>query len=170
MNKRSLRSVDLKQSLISRYENKANFLETKPLVIIADADSIVAQAYTEDLNHVVTLKLVQKLEKQSCHILFPSTAITEAVTTLQRKFSNPYLAKRTLELFTDSDIAIEQVDGEVIREAAQLFDPSASKQNTLFDCIVVVLAKRHNADAILSFDGWYPKLGFKLASQLNLKS
>ena len=138
----------------------------KSLIIVADADAIVAQAIASDSNHNLTLNLGQKLENSRAHVIFPATAITEAITTLQRKFSDPYLAAATLEVFTDSDIVIENVDQEIIREAKKLFDPNASKKNTLFDCVVATMAKIHHADAIFSFDEWYTKLGFKLVSDL----
>ncbi len=138
----------------------------KQLLVVADADCIVAQSFADDTHHKATLALVQKLDKVGGHILFPSTAIAEAITTLQRKFSNPRLAASALELFTDPSIDIENVDREIILEAKKLFNPNTSKHNTLFDCIVATVAKKHNADAILSFDNWYPKLGFKLANDL----
>ncbi len=138
----------------------------KQLLIVADADCMVAQSFADDTHHKATLALVQKLDKVGGHILFPSTAIAEAITTLQRKFSNPYLATSTLEIFTDPSIDIENVDHEIIREAKKLFNPNASKHNTLFDCIVATIAKKHHADAILSFDDWYNKLGFTLATDL----
>ena len=139
---------------------------SKPKVVIADADCIVAQAFVDDANHQVTIALVQKLDENRDHIIFPSTAIAEAITTLQRKFSNPQLAASTLELFTDTSIDIANIDQEIIREAKKLFNPKSSKHNTLFDCIVAIVAKKHSADAIFSFDDWYSKLGFKLVSDL----
>ncbi len=138
----------------------------KPLIVIADADSIVAQAYADDSNHKLVLGLAQKLHDQRAHILFPATAIAEAVTTLQRKFSDPHLAASTLEVFTEIGVSIENIDDEVIREARKLFDPNKSKQNTFFDCIVATEAKKHHADAIFSLDTWYTKLGYKLVSDL----
>lgn len=134
----------------------------KPLIVIADADCIVAQAYADDANHQIAIDLVQKLDENRGHIIFPSTAIAEAITALQRKFSDPNLAASTLELFTSPYVDIDNIDKEIIWEAKMLFDPKSSKHNTLFDCIVATIAKRHNADAIFSFDGWYRKLGFKL--------
>lgn len=138
----------------------------KPLIVIADADSIVAQAYADDSNHNLVLGLAQKLHDKRARILFPATAIAEAVTTLQRKFSDPYLAASTLDIFTAPSISIEKIDEEIIRGAKNLFDPSKSKQNTFFDCIVAFEAKKYNADAVFSLDDWYPKLGFKLVSDL----
>lgn len=146
--------------------NKGTFSTNKPLLIIADADSIVAQAYADDTNHKQVLSLSRMLAEKGAHILFPSTAISEAVTTLQRKFSDPHLAASTLNLLTEPDIDIESIDEEIIRKAKKLFDPNASKHNTFFDCIVATVAKKHNADAVFSFDDWYSKLGFKLVSDL----
>jgi len=138
----------------------------KQLLLIADADVIIAQAYADDALHDRTVRLGQILSEKGAHMLFPVTAIAEAVTTMQRKLSDPQLAATTLELFTGEGALIEQVDQEVIRKAKKLFDPKSSKQNTLFDCIVASLAKKHNADGIFSFDEWYNKLGFTLAKDL----
>lgn len=141
----------------------------KSFIIVADADVIVAQAIATDANHELMVALGQKLHEQGAHILFPATAIAEAITTLQRKFSNPHLAASTLDLFMDTSIDIETIDQEIIKEARLLFDPSTSKKNTLFDCIVATVAKLHSADAIFSLDDWYRKLGFTLVSQLYAK-
>lgn len=137
-----------------------------PLIVVADADSIVAQAYADDASHKATMDLVQKLDESGGHIIFPSTAIAEAITTLQRKFSNPGLAASTLELFTDPSVDIDNVGQETIREAKKIFDPKSSKHNTIFDCIVATISKKHRADAIFSSDSWYNKLGFKLLKDL----
>jgi len=136
------------------------------LIVIADADFIVSQAVAEDSNHLLALKLAQKLDEKGAQTIFPSTAIAEAATALQRKFSNPHLAAGILNLFSAPGVNIESVDGEIIQEASKLFNPDSSKHNTFFDCIVATVAKKHKADAIFSFDGWYKKLGFKLVSDL----
>ena len=141
-------------------------MSDKLLVVIADADTIVAQAVSEDSNHQLAIRLGKKLEKKGANIIYPATAIAEAVTSLQRKFSNPHLAALTLENFINPQVLIDTIDGKSIREAKELFDPNRSKKNTLFDCIVATLAKKHNADGIFSFDSWYKKLGFKLVSDL----
>ena len=139
---------------------------SKPLILVADADIIVAQAYINDALHKKTVQIGAKLAKDGAHIIFPSTTIAEAITTIQRKLSNPQLAATTLDLLTQKDMTIEAVDQEIIRQAKKLFNPSTSKHNTIFDCIVAVLAKKNRADAIFSFDDWYRKLGFTLVSEL----
>jgi hypothetical protein len=61
----------------------------KQPVIIVDADAIVSQAFIDDSNHEKTMQLGKKLHAHGARLLFPSTTIVEAVTTLQRKLSNP---------------------------------------------------------------------------------
>lgn len=62
---------------------------------------------------------------------------------------------------------VEYISADIMKKAAEIFDAKAiSKQNTLFDAIVAATAEKLEADAIFSFDDWYPKLGFKLASEL----
>ncbi len=141
-------------------------MSNQPLIIIADADSIVAQAISSDSNHALTVNLGQRLADEGAHVIFPATAIAEAITTLQRKFSDPHLAATTLELFTGPGIEIENIDQNILQEAKKLFDPNATKKNTLFDCIVATVAKKYSATAIFSLDDWYSKLGFKLVSEL----
>lgn len=138
----------------------------KSLVVIADTDAIIAQIFLKDAHHQKTQALGSKLAEMGALIIFPATAVVEAVTTLQRKHSNPHLAAAVLETFSSPEMIVENIDQGIIAEARGFFDPSASKRKTIFDCIVATLAKRHHADAIFSFENWYNKLGFKLTSDL----
>lgn len=63
---------------------------------------------------------------------------------------------------------VEYIDEEILKLATKYFEHANSKKNTFFDAIVAATAKRLEADAIFSFDNWYTKLGFKLASQVYL--
>lgn len=138
----------------------------KPLIVLADADVIIAQAHIRDVNHELTLQLGQKLLKTGAHILFPATANAEAITSLQRKYSDLQLAASTLIFFTDPAVAIEEVGQEVIQQANKFVDPNGNKKKTLFDCIVAALTKKYQTNSIFSFDDWYRKLGFQLVADL----
>lgn len=67
---------------------------------------------------------------------------------------------------TDPSIQVVEVNQQMLTTALKYFSPSASKKNTLFDCIVAAVVEEHQADAIFSFDKFYKKEGFKLASEL----
>ena len=135
-------------------------------VIIGDADGLIALAHEDDVHHAAAVRILQQLIEREAHILFPLTAVTEAITTIQRKLSNPNLADQLVQQVKAGAVAIEVVDKTVFHQALTLFAPHASKQNTLLDAIVATVARKYRADAIFSFDRWYPKVGLVLTADM----
>jgi predicted nucleic acid-binding protein len=99
-------------------------------------------------------------------VIYPNTAIAEAITTLFRKHSNPHLATYVTKQYQDNYFTFQYIDEEIMKRAAQIFNSKGSKQNTFFDALVAATAKELQADAIFSFDRWYKKLGFRLVADL----
>jgi predicted nucleic acid-binding protein len=141
---------------------KATHLTT----IIVDADALIALFNRDDVLAARSLELLERLTADGVRLVHPATTIAEAVTTLQRRFSNPQATAELVHVVHTSKLTVEPVDAEVLAEALVLFDPQGSKQNTLFDAIVAAVAKRLHAAAIFSFDEWYAKQGFTLVSEL----
>lgn len=135
-------------------------------LIITDADAIVSFVTIGDANHTRAKAIMQKLASSHAHLLFPTTAICEAVTVLQRKLNNPDNARYVVSQFQSGNFAIHAVDQDVLADAATFFTPHGSKKNTLFDAVIAALAKRLQADAIFSFDEWYRKIGLVLTDDL----
>jgi predicted nucleic acid-binding protein len=137
-------------------------------LVIADSDALIALSNLDDVHHHSSRAIARQLLETDAQIFFPTTTIVEAVTSMQRKLSNPGMAAAALEFFEtpNENIVIRQVDPAMLQAGIALFNPNGSKNNTLFDCIVAALARQYNADAIFSFDKWYQKLGFKLTSDL----
>ncbi|MDP3724587.1 MAG: type II toxin-antitoxin system VapC family toxin [bacterium] len=140
-------------------------MTTNPLKIVVDADAIIAQAYPGDAHHVRSMDIAKDLVRLNAHVIYPVTAIVEATTFIQRVLNSPAMAIETAGLFVDAAVPVETIDKELFASALQSMHPRMSKKHTLFDCIVLAVAKRHNADAIFSFDGFYPKQGFPLISE-----
>lgn len=139
----------------------------KPPLIVIDADAIVAQAYPNDTNYEKANKISRFLSGINANILYPVTAITEAVTVLQRKLNSSVTAFGTAVAFTDPNLQIVDINNDIYRSAVNnYFHPATSKKNTLFDCIVAAVAEEYKADAIFSFDHFYKTKGFKLAGEL----
>lgn len=137
------------------------------LIVVVDADAIVAQTYPNDANFEKANKISQYLTGINANMLYPVTAVTEAVTVLQRKLNSSKTALGTATAFTDSSLQIIALNNEIYNIAVNdYYQPSTSKKNTLFDCIVAAIAKEYEADAIFSFDRFYVKKGFKLAGEL----
>lgn len=135
-------------------------------IVIGDSDGLIAVLHEEDKNHTRAKQSVAKLLGNDAQTIFPLTTIVETITTLKRKLNKPNLAAKVVGQITSGKLAIENVDTHMLSDALKVFDPKKSKQNTLFDAIVVATAKKLNTNIIFSFDDWYEKLGLKLAVNL----
>ena len=137
-----------------------------PLVIIGDADGLIALLQEDDGNHDKAVQISQYCVEQHAEVIFPLTAIVEAVTTLHRRLNNPKLAEIVRQQTIDGRLVIEEITREMLTQASALFNPFGAKKHTLFDAVVAVVARKYDAAAIFSFDKWYSKVGLKLASEV----
>lgn len=136
------------------------------LRIVGDADALVAFMHQEDSHHAKTKKISRALVERDALVIFPATAVAEAAAALQRKFSRPDEVAKLLKSVSSETLLIRQVDDGMLQKAIEIFQPRASKKNTLFDAIVAAVAKEENAAAIFSFDNWYRRQGFVLVEDL----
>ncbi len=132
-------------------------------IVIGDADSLIALAYQNDANHVRAQKISEWLSSKEYEIIYPNTAILEAITALKRSLSLIAEAKLINKQYQAGAFAIEYVNRDIQQQASQRFEKTISKKNTIFDCVVAETAIELEADYIFSFDSWYPKEGFDLA-------
>lgn len=132
------------------------------LIHIADADALIAILSKNDAHHEKAKAIVQKVATQGEKILFPSTAITEAITTMQVRLRNPELAKEAAAQVAASALPIIPVDAEVLEFAVGMYNPDGSRKHTMFDATVAATAKKLGTQTLFSFDGWYRSQGFVL--------
>ena len=135
-------------------------------VVVADADILVALYFKNDVLHKKVSSKNRKFLETGVRIIFPNTAIAEGITTLHRKLSNSTAAALLNHHYKKRILDVEYVDEDIMQQAAEFYNPEGSKKNTFFDAIVASVAKSLGADTIFSFDSWYKKAGFKLASDL----
>ena len=81
-------------------------------IYICDADFLISQIMENDLNHVSALKITQKLISNEAKVLFPVSALVEAATAIQRRYSNPHLANDLLQQYKDPDLLVIGVSQE----------------------------------------------------------
>src|SRR3989344_9418094 len=136
--------------------------------VVVDADAIIAQADPNDKHHQTATAISESLVKRNAQVVYPVTAITESNAYMQRVLNSTASAYGTAVIFTDPSVQVAEVNQEVIKSALKYFNPKTSKKNTLFDDIISAIAKEKQADAIFSFDKFYPRNGFKLASDLQV--
>src|SRR3989344_87484 len=132
-------------------------------IAVGDADSIIALLLEYDANHEGATSILHKFNDAGITVLYPNTAIAEAITTVARRHSNPLLAEYLKNQYQKGNFSIEYIGEKIMLKAADLYDPKGSKQNTFFDAIVAAVAKSLSATIIFSFDTWYQKQGLKLA-------
>ena len=135
-------------------------------LVVGDADAIIAQANPEDAKHHEAIAIARGLIDSQVNIIYPVTAVVEAVTHIQRALSSGATAYGTAQLMVDPAVQVVEVNKQTLSNALKYFSPTTSKKNTLFDCIVAAVAEEYKADAIFSFDKFYKSKGFTLASDL----
>jgi predicted nucleic acid-binding protein len=138
----------------------------KSPVVVVDADAIVAQAYPDDTNHALAMKVSKKLIELGARVIYPASAVLEATTVLQARLNSGATAYGTAEVLVESQVHVAEVDQKILVGALAYFEPMGSKKDTLFDCVVMAVADEYSADAIFSFDKLYEKRGYRLASRL----
>lgn len=136
------------------------------LLIVGDADAIIAQTDPQDVHHQKATTVSGVLKNKDAQIIYPVTAVLEAATHMQRVLNSTASAYETAVVFSNPNIQIAEVNQDTLKNALNYFSPKTSKKNTLFDCIVAAVAEENKADAIFSFDKFYKTKSFKLASEL----
>jgi len=135
-------------------------------IAIGDADSLVAMAYKNDINHERAKKINEWLLSQGYQIIYPNTAILEAVTALRRALNSSETAHLLNSHYQQDVFNIYYIDQDTQIKASLIFGQTKSKKNTIFDALVVSVAEKLNTDVIFSFDNWYHKLGLKIAQDM----
>jgi len=138
----------------------------KNQIVVADADALIALTLEHDPHHKKAVSLAEMFTRNLVTVIFPITVFPEAVTTLKRAFNQPEKARLINKQYQQGAFHVEYITERIMMRASQIFDKAVSKQNTLFDAIVASTAEVLEAEAIFSFDNWYVKLGFILASDI----
>ena len=131
-------------------------------LVVGDADVLVALADQKDSNYNKAQKISRWLRAGAYEVVFPNTAILEAITALKRAKNLPEKAHLINRQYQAGAFLIKFVNPDIQLRASLRFEKTISKKNTIFDAIVVETAVEIEADYIFSFDRWYSKEGFKL--------
>ena len=139
-------------------------------LVVSDADALIALVHTEDANHAKAVAISTKLLEKGVTIILPNTAILEAITSLKRALNLPEKSALLNTQYQQGVFVVEYINEDIQMLSSKYYKEAISKKNTAFDAVVAATAKELNADAIFSFDQWYTKLGFTLASDFAFTS
>lgn len=136
------------------------------MIVIVDSDALIGTLNPKDLHFRNAGQILKKLVGYKTRLVYPATVITETVTFFQGRLNQPKLAAQIVDFVKNGELSIEAVDEEILKRACSMMDFKKSKHHTLFDCVVMAVADENKAEAIFSFDKFYEKNGYKLASDL----
>ena len=134
-------------------------------IAVGDADGLVALADEKDGNHERAQKISEWLLAKGFEIIFPNTAILEAITALKRAKNLPEKAHFINKQYQAGAFTTVFVDETTQRQASIRFEKTDSKKNTIFDCIVIETAIKFDTKVIFSFDDFFTKQKFQLAGK-----
>ena len=134
-------------------------------IAVGDADALIALADEKDANYAKAKKASAWLLTKGYQIVFPNTAILEAITALKRGKNLPEKAHLINRQYQAGAFLVEFVTKEIQNRASERFEGAGSKKNTIFDAIIAETAVELRAKYIFSFDSWYPKEGFPLVPE-----
>ncbi|OGY09968.1 MAG: hypothetical protein A2782_04710 [Candidatus Blackburnbacteria bacterium RIFCSPHIGHO2_01_FULL_43_15b] len=136
--------------------------------IVADADILIALTFDEDPLHNKAKAFSETLARMGITVVFPNTAILEAITALKRSLNKPKEAHFINQQYLQGAYEVEYIDSETQKRAGVIFEKKAvSKKNTIFDAVVAATAEKLATNTIFSFDEWYSKLGFSSVGELS---
>lgn len=134
-------------------------------IAVGDADALVALADEKDSNHQKAEKISQWLLNQGYEVIYPNTAILEAITALKRGKNLPKKAHLINNDYLNGAFIVEFISEDIQSKASKRFEKTISKKNTIFDCVVIETAIKLDTKIIFSFDEFFTKQGFKLAGE-----
>ena len=103
------------------------------LIVVADADALIALALEKDPNHKNAVAISKMLFARGVTVIFPVTVFPEAITSLRRAANQPEKARIINKQLQQGAFRIEYIDDQILLKAAQIFESAFSKQNTFFD-------------------------------------
>src|SRR5258708_7527806 len=101
----------------------------KMKTVVVDAESIIAQANKNDSNYSKATKVSRDLMKSDVEMLYPVTAISEAITVLQSKLNSLPTAIGTASVFADQNYKIIEINHELYNNAVEKYFSHVTNKN-----------------------------------------
>lgn len=136
--------------------------------MVVDSDAIFALYNPNDPLNKQAAQTFQQLITQNYQLIYPTSVIFETISLFQRVLPTPTVTGKLIEMIKKDTLLIYVVDLEILKDAAEIFNPTGSKKNTLIDCSVVAIAKKIKASGVFAYDEFYTKQGLKMAEELKL--
>lgn len=135
-------------------------------IVVVDSDAIFAIYNPNDPLNSRATKTFQQLIAQGFALIYPTSVLFEVISLFQRVLPTPTVTTKLIDMIKNDQLLVHVIDSDTLKESAALFNPSASKKNTLIDCSIVIIANKIKAGGVFAYDSFYTKQGLKLAENL----
>lgn len=139
------------------------------MITVVDTDALLGIAYAEDGHHVHATNLLEMFVAASAQLILLPTTVCE-FSLLATSRIGKTRTKEVTTMLMGGGYSLLSVSEQLTRDAHALYLQQTSKEESLFDCYNMVIAKTFRADCIFSFDRGYIKNGFALAEDFLKKA
>lgn len=133
--------------------------------VLIDTDALLGLFNIKDNHHRKAVSLIKKCIAESVNIFILPTTLAEFALLSTYKIGTRQSKKAVSDLVS-SDYLTLDITTQIPKEAVSLYKKQKSKEESLFDCMVMAAAKKLSCDGIFSFDRGYRKNGFSLLEDL----
>ncbi len=134
--------------------------------VVLDTDGLLALFNPLDIQAEKAVELAQKLADAGAEFWVLPTTMAEFALLASSRVGMTR-TKEALRKIEEMCYGVIDVNRKMIRAAMDLYDRQTSKEESLFDCIVMVAVDTVDAQCIFSFDGGYKKNGYVLAKDFS---
>lgn len=129
---------------------------------IIDTDALLGIANAQDAHYTQATTLLTFFVQEKAEIIILPTTMCE-FSLLATSRIGMVKTKEVTQTLMSGNYTILPITDQLVRQAFDLYRAQTSKEESLFDCYNMVIAKMFNTDCIFSFDRGYTKNGFVLA-------
>ncbi|MDP9314313.1 MAG: PIN domain-containing protein [Chloroflexota bacterium] len=135
------------------------------MTTVVDTDALLGLVDQDDAHHETATNLTQALADHNATTYILPTTLCEFALLSSRHIGRQPAQQAVAQLLQSTHVILPITD-VLTQEAVALYQAQTSKEESLFDCYVMVAAQHVQADGIFSFDHGYPKNGFRLMTAL----
>ncbi len=130
--------------------------------VIFDSDGLLGLVRPLDPHHGRAKRIFQHLLSRGARFFLLPTTVSEFALVATSRIG-VLETKKAVARWLSTEITLLPIAEALTHSAHALYEQQTSKEESLFDCFVMVIARQHAMDCIFSFDRGYTKNGFVLA-------
>lgn len=129
---------------------------TPKFQVLVDSDAFVGWYLPDDAHFQKATELFTRFDEENRSLVTTSWVVAETATVLSHRVGQES-ARQFLDMITSIPFPVIHITEELQSETVNLFMEQETKNTSMVDCANVVVMRRFDIPAILSFDHFYAK-------------